>query len=133
MFYQSCLKAKEFSRKAVLVPSLQQNLQLSTFQNSQHAAKEVPVSVIVWDYVEKYQLKRVACYCYYNLRQTKFFKKTFGKCSQIECFKVRNSTRQISTLRESPSSDMLQNKRKLLFSREKSRGTLRIEVQVDVG
>ena len=44
-------------------------------------------------YGEKYQRKRVACYCYQKLRQTNFFKKNFGKCSQIGCFKVRNSTR----------------------------------------
>ena len=63
-----------------------------------------------WYYVEKYQRKRVACYCYQKLRQTNFFKKNFGKCSQIGCFKVRNSTWKTLTLRESPSDDMLQNK-----------------------
>ena len=63
-----------------------------------------------WYYVEKYQRKRVACYCYQKLRQTNFFKKNFGKCSQIGCFKVRNSTRKTLTLRQSPSNNMLQNK-----------------------
>ena len=63
-----------------------------------------------WYYVEKYQRKRVACYCYQKLRQTNFFKKNFGKCSQIGCFKVRNSTRKTLRLRQSPSNDMLHNK-----------------------
>ena len=63
-----------------------------------------------WYYVEKYQRKRVACYCYQKLRQTNFFKKVFGKCSQIGCFKVRNSTQETLTLWQSPSNDMLQNK-----------------------
>ena len=63
-----------------------------------------------WYYVEKYQRKRVACYCYQKLRQTNFFKKNFGKCSQIGCFKVRNSTWKTLTPRQSPSNDMLQNK-----------------------
>ena len=68
-----------------------------------------------WHYVEKYQRMRVACYCYQKLRQTNFFKKNFGKCSQIGCFKVRNSTRKTLTLQQSPSNDMLQNKS---FTRE---------------
>ena len=63
-----------------------------------------------WYYVQKYQRKRVAWYCYQKLRKTNFFKKNFGKCSQIGCFKVRNSTRKTLTLRQSPSNDMLQNK-----------------------
>ena len=63
-----------------------------------------------WYYVEKYQRKRVACCCYQKLRQTNFFKKNFGKYSQIGCFKVRNSTRKTLTLRKPPSNDMLQNK-----------------------
>ena len=61
-------------------------------------------------YVEKYQRKRVACYCYQKLRQTNFFKKNFGKCSQIGCFKVRNSTRKTLTLRQSTSNDMFRIK-----------------------
>ena len=60
-----------------------------------------------WYYVEKYQRQRVACYCYQKLRQTNFFKKNFGKCSQIGCFKVRNSTRKTLTLGQSPTDDML--------------------------
>ena len=68
-----------------------------------------------WYYVKKYQRKRVACYCYQKLRQTNFFKKNFGKCSQIGCFKVRNSTRKTLTLRQSPSNDIHQNKS---FTRE---------------
>ena len=63
-----------------------------------------------WYYIEKYQRKRVACYCYQKLRQTNFFKKNFGKCSQIGCFKVRNSTRKTLTIGQSPSNGMLQNK-----------------------
>ena len=63
-----------------------------------------------WYYVEKYQCMRVACYCYQKLRLINFFKKNFGKCSQIECFKVRNSTQKTLTLQQSPSNDMLQNK-----------------------
>ena len=63
-----------------------------------------------WYYVEKCQRKRLACYCYQKLRQTNFFKKNFGKCSQIGCFKARNSTRNTLTLRQSPSNDMPQNK-----------------------
>ena len=31
-----------------------------------------------WYYDEKYQCKKVACYCYQKLRQTNFFKKNFG-------------------------------------------------------
>ena len=46
-----------------------------------------------------------------KLRQTNFFKKNVGKCSQIGCFKVENSTRKTLTRRQSPSNDMLQNKR----------------------
>ena len=61
-------------------------------------------------YVEKYQRKRAACYCYQKLRQANFVKKNFGECSQIGCFKVRNSTRTTLTLRQSPSNGMLQNK-----------------------
>ena len=45
-------------------------------------------------YIEKYLRKRVACYCYQKLREINFFKKNFGKYSQIGCFKVRNSTRK---------------------------------------
>ena len=63
-----------------------------------------------WYYVEKYQRKRVACYRYQKLKQTNFFKKNFGKCSQIGCFKVRNSTRKTLTLWQSPSNGMLQKK-----------------------
>ena len=63
-----------------------------------------------WYYVEKYQCKRVACYCYQKIRQTNFLKKNFGKCSQTGCFKVRNSIGKTLTLRQSPSNDMLQNK-----------------------
>ena len=63
-----------------------------------------------WYYVEKYQRKRVACYCYQKLRQTNFFNKNFGKCSQTGCFNVRNSTRRTLTLRQSPSNNILQNK-----------------------
>ena len=70
-------------------------------------------------YVEKYQSKRVACYCYQKLRQTKFFKKNFSKCYQIGCFKVRNSTWKTLTLRQSPLNDMLEIKASL----GKSRGT----------
>ena len=51
-------------------------------------------------YVEKYQRKRVACYCYQKLRLTNFFKKNFGECSQIGCFKVKNSTWKNLTLRQ---------------------------------
>ena len=58
-------------------------------------------------YVENYQRKRVACYCYQKLRQTNFSKKNFGKCSQIGCFKVRNLTRKTLTLRQSHSNYML--------------------------
>ena len=32
MFYQPCLRAKEFTRETILVPSLQQNFLLSTFK-----------------------------------------------------------------------------------------------------
>ena len=63
-----------------------------------------------WYYLEKYHRKRVACYCYQKLKQTSFFKKNFGKCSQIRCFKVRHSTQKTLTLRQSPPNDMLQNK-----------------------
>ena len=63
-----------------------------------------------WYYVEKYQRRRVACYCYQKLSQTNFFKKNLSKCSQIGCFKARNSTRKTLTLRQSPSNDMLQDK-----------------------
>ena len=59
-----------------------------------------------WYYIEKYQCKRVACYCYQKLRQTNFFKKNFGKCSHIGCLKVRNSNQKTVTL----SNIMLQNK-----------------------
>ena len=61
-----------------------------------------------WYYVEKYQRKRVACYCYQKLGQTSFFKKKFGKCSQIGCFEGRNSTRKTLSLRQSCSNDMFQ-------------------------
>ena len=60
-------------------------------------------------YVEKYQRKRVACYCYQKLRLTNFFKKNFGECSQIGCFKVRNSTWKILTLRQLPSNEVTGN------------------------
>ena len=63
-----------------------------------------------WYYVEKYQRKWIACYCYQKLRQTNFFEKNFGKCSQIRCFNIRNSTRKTSILQQSPSNDMLCNK-----------------------
>ena len=63
-----------------------------------------------WYYVEKYLRKRVACYCYQKLRQANFLKKNFDKCSQMGCFKVRNSTWKTLTLRQSPSNDMHQNK-----------------------
>ena len=63
-----------------------------------------------WCYVEKYQHKRVEWYYYQKLRQTNFFKKNFSKYSQIQCFKVRNSTRKTLTLRQSPSNKMPQNK-----------------------
>ena len=63
-----------------------------------------------WYYVEKYQRRRVAWYCYQKLRQNNFFKKNFGKCSQIGSFKARNSTWKTLTLRQSPSNDMHQNK-----------------------
>ena len=32
MFSQACLRAKEFSRETILVPSLRQNFLLSTFK-----------------------------------------------------------------------------------------------------
>ena len=63
-----------------------------------------------WYYVEKYQRKKVVCYCYLKLRQTNFQKENFGKWSQIECFKVRNSTRKTLTPLQSPSNDVLRNK-----------------------
>ena len=63
-----------------------------------------------WYYVEKYQSKRVTCHCYQKLRQINFFKKNFGKCSQIGCFKVRNSTWKTLTLWQSLSSNIFLNK-----------------------
>ena len=63
-----------------------------------------------WYYAEEYQRKKVAYYCCQKLRQTKFFKKSFRKCFQIGCLKVRNSTRKTLTLRQSPSNNMLQYK-----------------------
>ena len=81
-----------------------------------------------WYYVEKYQRRRVACYCYQKLRQINFFKKNFGKCSQNGCFKARNSTRKTLTLRESPSNDMLQNKS---FT-GKSWGTYPVKVHAEI-
>ena len=109
MFYQPCLRAKEFFRETILVPFLRRNILLSTVKT----LSMCKIGSRVLDsrhYVEKYQRKRVACYCYQKLRQTNFFKKNFGKCSQIGCFKVRNSTRKTLTLRQSPSNGMLQNK-----------------------
>ena len=95
--YQLCLQAKEFSRETILVPSLRQNFSLSTFKIL--ICCKIGSRVLDrWYYVEKYQSKRLACYCYQKLRQTNFFKKNFGKCSQIGCFKVRNSTRKTLTL-----------------------------------
>ena len=70
-----------------------------------------------WYYVEKYQRKRVACYCYQKLGQTSFFKKKFGKCSQIGCFKGRNST--LKTLSLGNHAQMT------CFKRTTSRGKLR--------
>ena len=104
MFYQPCLRAKEFSRETILVPFLRQNILLSTLKILRCC------KIGSRYYVEKYQRKRVTCYCYQKLRQTNFFKKNFGKCSQIGCFKVRNSTRKTLTLWQSPSNGMLQNK-----------------------
>ena len=57
-----------------------------------------------WYYVEKYHRKSVACYCYQKLRQANFFKKNFGKCSQIGCFKVRNSTGKLSHFGNHPQT-----------------------------
>ena len=96
MFCQPYLLVKEFSRD--FVPSLRQNFEIGS---------RVLDS---WCYVEKYQRKRVACYCYQKPRLTNFFKKNFCKCSQIGCFKVRISTQKTLTLRKSSSNDMLQNK-----------------------
>ena len=132
MFYHPCLRSKEFSCETILALSLRQNVSFSIFRIPSYweIGSRVTDS---WHYVEKCQRKRFACCCYQKLRQTNFFKKTFGKYSQNWMLQSKDSTRQILTLRESPSSDMLQNKRKLLFSLGKSRGTLCIEVQVDVG
>ena len=66
--------------------------------------------VASWYYVEKYQRKRVAGYCYQRHRQTNFFKKNFGKCSSIGCFKVRNLTWKTLPLRQSTSNYKLRNK-----------------------
>ena len=107
MFCQPCLLVKEFSRD--FVPSLWQNLSLSTFKILIMLWNRYRV-LDSWYYVEKYQRKRVACYCCQKLRQNNFFKKNFGKCSQIGCFKVRNSTRKTLTLGQSPSNDILQDK-----------------------
>ena len=74
--------------------------------NAYHTEKYVDISLIASFYIEKYQRQRVACYCYQKLRQTNFFKKNFGKCSHIGCFKVRNSNQKTLTL----SNIMLQNK-----------------------
>ena len=80
MFYQPCLRSKEFFRETILVPSLRQSFSLSTFKIKQ-GCKIGSRVVDSWYYVEKYQRKRVAGYCYQRLRQTNFFKKNFGKCS----------------------------------------------------
>ena len=53
-----------------------------------------------------------------KLGQTNFFKKNFGKCFQIECFKVKNSIRKTLTRRQPSSKDILHNKR---FMREITR------------
>ena len=109
MFCQPCLQAKTFFRETILVPSLRQNLSLSTFKISIMLQKGSHV-LESWYYVEKYQRWRIACYCYQKRRQTNFFKKNLCKCSQIGCFKARNSTWKTLTLWQSPSNDKLQNK-----------------------
>ena len=76
------------------------------------SCKEIGSRVLdSWYYVEKRQRKRVALYCYQKLIQTNFFKKNFGTCSPIGCFKVRNWTRKILTPRQSPLNDMLYKKK----------------------
>ena len=42
--------------------------------------------------------------------KTKFLHKDFGKCSQIRCYKIRNSVRRPLKLQQMPSNDMFQNK-----------------------
>ena len=69
MFSQACLRAKEFSRETILVPSLRQNFLLSTLKFS--TCWKVGSRVVNSRYcVEKYQHKRVACHCYQKLTQT---------------------------------------------------------------
>ena len=74
--------------------------------NAYHTAKYIDVSLIAGFYIKKYQRGWFACYCYQKLRQTNFFKKNFGKCSHIGCFKGRNSNWKTLTT----SNVMLQNK-----------------------
>ena len=98
---QACLRAKEFSRETILAPSLRQNFRSPPLKFS-ICCKIGSRLLDSRYYVEKYQRKRVSCYCYQKLRQTNFFKKNFGKCSEIGWFKVRNSTLKTLTLRQSP-------------------------------
>ena len=93
MFYQPCLRAKEFSRATILVPFLRQNILLSIFK------------ILACCKIGSRGLDSR-----YYVEQANFFKKNFGKCSQIGCFKVRNSTQKTLTLWQSPSKGMLQNK-----------------------
>ena len=112
MLYQLCLQAKEFSVICYLSYLFQ--LFSKIFRSPPlkfSSCYEIGSRVLdTWYYVEKYHQKRVEWYYYQKLRQTNFFKKNFSKCSQIQCFKVRNSTRIILTLRQSPSNNMPQNK-----------------------
>ena len=81
MFYHPCLRSKEFSCETILALSLRQNVSFSIFRIPSYweIGSRVTDS---WHYVEKCQRKRFACCCYQKLRQTNFFKKTFGKYSQ---------------------------------------------------
>ena len=110
MLYQPCLQAKESSRETILIPSLRQNI-----LPPPPPLKSLPCYKIgsrandSWYYVEKFLRQSVGYHCYQKLRQTNFFKKNLGKCSQIGCFKVRNLTRKTLILRQSPSNNILQN------------------------
>ena len=96
-------------------------MKLSSFHFSGKSFRSPPLKLSIWCkigsrlldswcYVEKYQRRRVACYCYHKLKQTNFFKKNFGNCSQVRCFKVRNSTRKTLALQQSPSNDMFKTR-----------------------
>ena len=86
MFYQPCLRSNEFFRETILVPSLRQNFSLSTFKIYK-CCKIGSRVVDSWYYVEKYQRKRDADYCYRDIGRLTFSRKTFANVPKLDASK----------------------------------------------